>query len=296
MKSNNSAFEIINGKFHLNVRWLLIYIVMLALVAFTALPLIYLVSTAFKPFEELFMFPPRFFVRRPTMKNFADLVISLSGTTVPFTRYIFNSVFITVINVTLTILVSSMGAYAISKHQIPGAGIIFAIVIAALTFPGQVTQIPTYMTVSSLGLLNTYWALIIPHIAVPYNFFLMKQFIDQFPNELLESARMDGANEWKTFWQIVMPAVKPAWATLLVFSFTSNWNDSSTALIYTNKQAMKVLPLALQTIAGGAAASSLARAGASAAASFLMTAPTIIIFVTMQSQVMQTMAYSGIKS
>ncbi|HBN83719.1 MAG TPA: carbohydrate ABC transporter permease, partial [Clostridiales bacterium] len=279
MKDNNSAFEIVNGKFHINFKWVFVYTIMLALVAFTALPLIYLVSTAFKPYEELFLFPPRFFVRRPTLKNFGDLVISLSGTTVPFTRYIFNSLFVTVVNVTLTILVSSMGAYAISKHNIPGSGIVFGIVIAALTFPAQVTQIPTYMTVSSLGLLNTYWALIITHIAVPYNFFLMKQFIDQFPNELLESSRMDGANEWKTFWKIVMPAVKPAWATLLVFSFTSNWNDSSTALIYTNKQAMKVLPLALQTIAGGAAASSLARAGASAAASFLMTAPTIIIFV-----------------
>lgn len=296
MKDSNSAFEIINGKFKINFRWLFVYLIMLALVAFTALPLIYLVSTAFKPYEELFLFPPRFFVRRPTFKNFGDLVISLSGTTVPFTRYIFNSLFVTVVNVTLTIVVSSMGAYAISKHKIPGSGVVFGIVIAALTFPAQVTQIPTYMTVSSLGLLNTYWALIIVNIAVPYNFFLMKQFIDQFPNELLESSRMDGAGEWTTFWKIVMPAVKPAWATLLVFSFTSNWNDSSSALIYTNKQAMKTLPLALQTIAGGAAASSLARAGASAAASFLMTAPTIIIFVTMQAQVMQTMAYSGIKS
>jgi ABC-type glycerol-3-phosphate transport system permease component len=216
MRTNNSAFEIINGKFHINFRWLLVYTIMLALVAFTALPLVYLVSTAFKPFEELFLFPPRFFVRRPTLKNFGDLVISLSGTTVPFTRYIFNSVFITIVNVTLTILVSSMGAYAISKHNIPGSKIVFGIVIAALTFPGHVTSIPTYMTVASLGLLNTYWALIIPKIAVPYNFFLMKQFIDQFPNELLESARMDGANEWTTFWKIVMPAVKPAWATLLV--------------------------------------------------------------------------------
>ncbi len=296
MKSNNSAFEIINGKFHVNVRWLLVYTLMLALVAFTALPLIYLISTAFKPYEELFLFPPRFFVRRPTFKNFTDLVISMSGTTVPFTRYIFNSLFVTVINVTLTILVSSMGAYAISKHKIPGSGIVFAIVIGALTFPPDVVRIPTYMTVASLGVLNTYWALIITHIAVPYNFFLMKQFIDQFPNELLESARMDGASELSTFWKIVMPAVKPAWATLLVFSFTANWNDSTSAMIYTNKQAMKVLPLALQTIAGGAAASSLARAGASAAASFIMTAPTVIIFVTMQAQVMQTMAYSGIKS
>lgn len=300
MKANigtNSAnmLKIRIKRIKLSPGWITLYIFMLLLVAFTALPLIYMVSTAFKPLDELFIFPPRYLVRRPTLQNFHDLVLTLGSSTVPFMRYLFNSVLVTVVTVLCTVIVSSMGAYGLVKHNPPGAKTFFSFIIAALMFSPHVTQIPRYMVVNALGLVNSYWALIIPHIAVAYNFFLMKQFTEQFPNELLESSRIDGANEWTVYWKIVMPSLTPAWSTLVVFSFVNNWNDYFSPLIYITSQAMKTMPLALQTIAGGSGASSIGRAGAVAASTLLMTLPTIIIFTTMQAKVMETMTYSGIK-
>ena len=266
------------------------YIFMLGLVAFSMLPLIYLVSTAFKPMEEMFMFPPRFIVRRPTIKNFGDLGIALSGFTVPFSRYLFNSIFTTVCTVTGTLVICSWGAYGLSKFKLRWAPVIFNIIIAALMFSPHVTQIPSYLLIANLGMVNTYFALILPKLAAAYNIFLMKQFIDQLPDTYLESARIDGANEWFIFWRIVMPMCTPAWTTLIVFSFVANWNDYFSPLIFTTTEQMKNMTLAIQTIGGG-----LARSGANAAAAFLMTVPTILIFVFMQKKVMDTMMYSGIK-
>ncbi len=278
-------------RIHIKPSMVFLYVLMLALVLFTALPLVYMVSTAFKPLDEIFMFPPRFFVRRPTGQNFYDLLISLGTTSVPFLRFIFNSLVITVFTVLCTVLVSSMAAYGIVKHHPPGSKAFFAVIVAALMFSTHVTQIPRYMVVNSLGLIDTYWALILPNIAVAYNMFLMKQFTEQFPDALLEAARIDGAGECRIFTRIVMPALSPAWATLVVFSFVSSWNDYFSPLIFTTSQAMKTLPLALQTIGG----TNLSRAGAAGAAAFLMIVPTIILFTAMQSKVMETMVHSGIK-
>jgi ABC-type glycerol-3-phosphate transport system permease component len=271
---------------------------MIGLVVFTALPLIYLVSTALKPMDELFIFPPRFLVRKPTLSNFSDLVVAMSGSTVPFLRYVFNSVFTTVIIVVITVIISAMGAYGLVKHKSPGMGVIFPIVIAALMFSTHITQIPNYLVVNGLGIVNTYWALIVPKLAVAYNFFLMKQFIEQTPNELLHAARIDGAGEWVTFWRIVMPSIKPAWATLTVLSFVLNWNDFISPLIFTSSEAMKTLPLAMQTIGQsiGGGQVVVARAGAVAACTLVITAPTVILFMIMQTRVMETMVHSGIKA
>lgn len=271
------------------------YILVLACVAFTALPLVYVLSTAFKPMAELLVFPPQFFVREPTLKNFSELLMSFSSSTVPFTRYIFNSVFTSGLTVFLTVIVSSMAAYGMVKHRPRGGNIIFLVIIGALMFSTHVTQIPTYMVINGMGLINRYAALILPKIAVAYNFFLMKQFTEQIPNELLESARMDGAGEWTIYSRIVMPLLRPAWATLVVFTFVSNWNDYFSPLIFTTNEQMKTLPLALQTVSGGVGGAALSRAGAVSAASLIMILPTIVIFMVMQSKVMETMAHSGIK-
>lgn len=270
----------------------LLYIFMIALVAFTSLPLIYVVSTAFKPFNELFVYPPKFFVRNPTTQNFSDLLLSLGNSTVPFTRYVFNSLLTTSLTVFLSILVCSMGAYAIAKHRPVGSNVFFSIILAALMFSPHVTQIPRYMVVNELRLIDSYAALILPGIASAYNFFLMKQFIEQFPTELIEASRIDGAGEFKIFWSILMPSIKPAWCTLVMLTFVSTWNDYFSPLIFTTRQEMKTLPLALQTISGG----SIGRMGATSAATLLMTVPTILIFVIMQKRVMTTMVHSGIKA
>ncbi|MBR7133501.1 MAG: carbohydrate ABC transporter permease [Clostridia bacterium] len=272
-----------------------LYTFILLLLSFTSLPLVYVVCQAFKPLEELSIYPPQFFVRNPTLTNFSTLVGAVSSSDIPFFRYVLNSLYVTVLSVFLSVFVCSLAAYGINKLRPTGHVFLNKLIIAALMFSGSVTTIPTYMVVQNLGLIDTYAALIIPKIAVSFNLFLMIQFMSQTPNSLLEAARIDGAREFKVFWNIVMPNVKPAWGTLIVFSFVSSWNDYFAPLVYTSKAAMKTLPLAIQQISGGAGSVSLTRAGAASAATLIMTAPTIIIYTVMQGKVIKTMEYSGIK-
>ena len=271
---------------------IVLYIIMISLVAFTSLPLVYVVCTAFKPLNELFIYPPRFSVKSPTMQNFSDLLMSLGTSAVPFSRFIFNSLLVTCLTVFLTVFICSMGAYGLTKHRPFGSKFIFSIIIGALMFSPHVTQIPRYMVVNYMSLIDTYSSLILPNIAVAYNFFLMKQFIEQFPTELIEAARIDGAGELRIYSRIVMPAIKPAWCTLIMLTFVSTWNDYYSPLVFTTSQNMKTLPLALQTISGG----NISRMGATSAATLLMIIPTIIVFLIMQKRVMQTMVHSGIKA
>ena len=268
---------------------------MIFLVAFTALPLIYIVNAAFKPLDELFLFPPTFFVKHPTGKNFRDLVISLGSSTVPFLRYVFNSVFVSLCVVVGTVIISSTAAFALSKLELPFKAFWFNLIISALMFSNHVTTIPRYLVIESMGLYNSYTALILPQIAVAYNVFLMKQFLDQYPDQIMEAAHIDGAGDFLIFIKIVFPGQKPVVATMVVLTFVSCWNDFFSPLVYTSSQTMKTLPLALQTISGGAGASSVSRAGAVSAASLLMILPVIIIFTLMQGKVMETMTQSGIK-
>jgi len=273
---------------------IMLYLLLTILVVIAGLPLFAMVCRSLMPLDELYIYPPRLMVRHPTLRNFSDLLTSLSSSTVPFTRYIFNSLFTTVVTVLLSIIVCCMGAYGLVKHKPAGADAIFAVVLAALMFSTHVTQIPNYLVVNKLGLVNTYAALIIPKIAVAYNFFLVKQFCEQLPNSILEAARIDGAKEWRVFWTIAMPLLQPAWTTLAVFSFVSNWNDYFTPLIFISSNALKTMPLALQTLSGGAGV--VARSGTVGAATFLTTVPSILVFICMRGKVMETMSYSGIKS
>lgn len=267
------------------------YILLAFPVAFCALPLVYMVNTAFKPLNEMLRFPPTFFVKNPTLSNFSDLLTALSGTSVPFVRSVFNSLLVSAAVVILTVIISSMGAFGLTKHRVPFGKQLFTIIIMALSFSSTVTTIPTYLVIENMGLVNSYWALILPKVAVAYNMFLMKQFCEQMPNALLEAARIDGAGEWHIFFKIAMPMLRPAWATLTVMSFVSVWNDYFAPLVYITDDALRTVPLALQSISTGG----LTRAGASAAASFLMIMPTIIIYTLLQKKVISTMAFSGIK-
>lgn len=271
------------------------YILMTALALFTLLPIVYMVSTAFKPLEEMFLYPPRFFVRHPTGRNFVELLLAIDSLSVPFSRYLFNSLFVAVTTVTLSVLLSSLAAYPLAKYpRMPGAKLFFSVVISALMFAPEVTQIPRYLIVDRLKMIDTYWGLIVPALAGSYGLFLMKQFMEQLPIELIEAAKVDGAGELRIFFQIVMPLVRPAWITLIIFSFIGTWNDFFTPLIFTRSEQMKTLPLMMSSIGGGPGI--VARTGAVAAASMVITIPTLIIFLVLQRYVMQTMAYSGIKS
>lgn len=273
-----------------------LFIILLAFVCFTALPLVYMVSQALKPLDELYLFPPTFFTSKPTLNNLESLFSSLDSSAVTFTRYIFNSLFTAGVTVFFTVIVCCMAAYGLVKHKPDGSNIIFSLILAALMFSTHVTQIPNYIIVEKLGLIDSYLSLILPKIAVAYNMFLVKQFIEQMPDAYIEAARIDGASETKIFWRIVMPYLKPAWATLVVFSFVSNWNDYFSPLVYITRDEMKTLPLAVQTIAGGPGAAALSTAGTMAAATLVMTLQVIIVYTAMQGKVLSTMAYSGIKT
>ncbi|MHB1454403.1 MAG: carbohydrate ABC transporter permease [Saccharofermentanales bacterium] len=270
----------------------ILYTVIIVLAVFTALPLLYVIMTAVKPLNEIVKFPPQFIVRNPTWNNFADLGSALDSSTVPFVRSIFNSFFVSIVTVFFSVIVCSMGSYGMVKQKLPFSRALFLIIIAALMFSPQVTQISSYMVVNALGLVDTYWALILPKIAVAFYFFLIKQFVEQLPDPLIEAARIDGASEWKIFWTIAMPFLTPAWATLVVLSFVANWNDYFTPLIFITNQALKPLPLVLQTIGDNG---NLARSGAMAAATFLTIIPPIALFMSMQKKVIETMTHSGIK-
>ena len=271
------------------------YVIMTLLAVFTLLPIVYMISTAFKPLEEMFLYPPRFFVRNPTIRNFAELLLAIDSLSVPFVRYLFNSLLVSGVTVAAGVVISSMAAYPLAKYpRMPGAKAFFAIIVSALMFAPEVTQIPRYLIVDRLGMIDSYFALILPALAGSYGLFLMKQFMEQMPIELIEAAKVDGASEWRIFWQIVMPLVRPAWITLIIFSFIGTWNDFFTPLIFTRSEQMKTLPLIMSSIGGGPG--TVARTGAVAAASMVITLPTLIIFLLLQKYVMKTMAYSGIKS
>ncbi|OBR64248.1 ABC transporter permease [Paenibacillus oryzae] len=257
------------------------------------MPLVYMASTALKPISELFLFPPRFFVQNPTLLNFRDLLLITGTSNVPFLRFILNSVIVTGGIVIGGVFISAMAAYPLAKHNMPFKKIIFDMIVAALMFSPMVLQIPQYLLMSKSGLMNTYWAMILPYLAAPVGMFLMTQFLRQIPDALLEAARIDGASEWKVFWVIILPMLKPAIATFALFSFITAWNDPYPSMVYTTSENMKSLPLAIQTIQGGAGV--IARVGTFAAASFLMIIPTLLVFITSQRMVLQTMAHSGLK-
>jgi len=266
-----------------------IFTILILFGLFFAYPLVYAINNAFKPLNEIFLFPPRLFVRRPTMNNFQDLFVLMSKSWVTFSRYIFNTVFITAVGTAGLIIFASMGAFVVSKYKFPGSKIFFQGVIITLMFSGYVTQIPNYLVMTWLGWVDTYLAVIIPAFAMPMGFFLLKQFIDTIPNTLLEAAMVDGAKEWRIFLYIVLPMIKPAWLTVMIFSVQGLWNARASNFIYSEQ--LKTLPYALsQIITGG-----IARAGVGAAVTLFVMVVPLVCFILAQSNVLQTMASSGIK-
>lgn len=256
---------------------------------FSAMPLILTVSNAFKPLDEIFLYPPRFFVKNPTLDNFSDLVNALGSSLVPFSRYFFNTIMVTIVGTIGHIIISSMCAYPLAKYKVPGGAIVSGLVVYSLMFPSSVTSIPNYMVLNWLGLIDTYWSVILPAFAYSMGLFLMKQFMTSVPTSLIEAAKIDGATEFKIYYSIVMPLVKPAWVTLIILLFQSLWSTYGSTTIY--REDYKMVSYALSQIATAGAA----RQGTLAAVSLIMIIVPIGVFVISQSQVMETMAHSGMK-
>ena len=256
---------------------------------FSAMPLILTVSNAFKPLDEIFLYPPRFFVKNPTLDNFSDLVNALGSSLVPFSRYFFNTIMVTIVGTFGHIIISSMCAYPLAKYKVPGGAIVSGLVVYSLMFPSSVTSIPNYMVLNWLGLIDTYWSVILPAFAYSMGLFLMKQFMTSVPTSLIEAAKIDGATEFKIYYSIVMPLVKPAWVTLIILLFQSLWSTYGSTTIY--REDFKMVSYALSQIATAGAA----RQGTLAAVSLIMIIVPIGVFIISQSQVMETMAHSGMK-
>ena len=254
------------------------------------LPMYYVVIQSFKPLDELWMFPPRFYVINPTPKNYTDLFTLMSTSWVPFSRYIFNTVLTSVAGTFGNLFSASLAAYAISKIKFPGRRFSFKLVRTSLMFHSTVTGITSFMIMSTLKLVDTYWALILPALGYKLGLYLMKQFMDtNVPNTVLESARLDGASELRTFWVIAMPMVKPAWLTLIIYCFEDLWNRGSSTYIHSEQ--LKSFNYAIgQIMAGG-----IKRAGAHAASTVIMMLVPIAVFVISQSNIIETMGSSGMK-
>jgi ABC-type glycerol-3-phosphate transport system permease component len=272
------------------------YIILLPLAVFMLLPMAFIFSHAFKPPDELFAYPPRFFVINPTFKNFIDLFSKMSSSGVPVSRYLFNSIVITGVTIAASILVSSTAAYALSKKRFKLKKALFAINTVALMFVPIAVTIPRFLIIQRLGLMDTFWVHVLPALAMPVGLFLIKQFIDGIPDEIIEAARIDGANDLSIYFQIILPMIKPAIATIAILTFQATWNNAETSSLFINDESLKTFAFYLTTLTStSAGANTVAGQGMAAAASLIMFLPNLIMFFFLQSQVMSTMAHSGLK-
>ena len=265
--------------------------VMLTLLgAFMFLPMLYVLMQSLKPLDELWMYPPRFIVMSPSLDNFKSLFSLMSINWVPFSRYIFNTVFTSVAGTFGHLFIASLAAYTMAKIKFPGGKLMFKTVQTSLMFHATVTAVTSFIIMSAFGWLDTYLAIIVPAWGSTLGLYLMKQFMDSaVPDTVLESARLDGASEIKTYWVIAMPMVKPAWLTLIVYSFQALWNQG--ASMYIHSEQLKSFNYAIGQITAGG----IKRAGASAASQVVMMLVPIMVFVFSQSNIVETMGSSGMK-
>lgn len=270
-----------------------IMLIVLPLVIFMALPLIYIINHAFKPMEELFAFPPRFFVRNPTLENFTKLIKFSRTSGIPLSRYVFNSILVTILTVGLAMLLTTMSAFALSKIKFKGRELMLQINQIAIMFVATAVLIPRFIVISKLGLIDSIWAHVLPLVAMPVALFLVKQFVDQVPDSLIEAAYMDGATDAQVYRKVIIPMIKPAMATAAILVFQQVWTNIETSNYYFNDDSMKTLTFYMNSLVN--VNSTVAGQGMSAAATLIMFVPNLVLFCILQNSVMNTMANSGIK-
>lgn len=257
---------------------------------FTLIPMLYMIITSFKPLDELLIFPPRFFVVRPTFANYLAIPSLLSGMKIPLSRYVFNSVFVALISTIFQIFFGSMAAFVISKTNLRGVKVLFLIIQFSLLYNGQTLAIPQYIIFSNLKIINTYWVYILPAVQSSLSVFLFKQYIDaSIPDALMEAARIDGANLTTIYWRILMPNIKPAWMTVGLFGFQAIWSLQPQGTVFNEE--LRTLPSVLAQISVGG----IARSGSAMAATVLLMIPPILVYLISQSNIMETMNSAGIK-
>ena len=270
-----------------------ILLAILPLVIFMALPIIFIINHAFKPMEELFAFPPTFFVNNPTLDNFVKLGKFSDTASIPITRYIFNSILVTGLTVGLSLLFTTMTAFALSKLKFKGRNLMLQINQIAIMFVGTAVLIPRFLVICFFGVNNSLWAHILPLLAVPVALFLVKQFVDQVPDSLIEAAYIDGATDFQVYLKVIIPMIKPAIATAAIMVFQQVWGNMETSNYFVDDDGIKTLTFYMNTLVN--ANNTVAGQGMAAAASLIMFLPNVILFAFLQDKVMNTMANSGIK-
>jgi putative chitobiose transport system permease protein len=274
-----------------------VIVVLTGFALFMIVPLIYQIGNSFKTLDEIYIFPPIIIPKHLTFDSYTMISLITSLNWIPFSRYLFNSFFITIVSTAGNLLLASMAAYPLAKHKFKGQKMLSAAIIIALLFNSQVTYIPSYLVMSTLHIVNTYWCLILPFFQTALGLYLMQNFMAQINDSMLEAARIDGASEYTIYWKIVMPNVKPAWLTLIIFNFSAVWGSQGTtsfgtlsgSMIY--NESLKTLPALFNQIAS----SGTARAGVAAAAAVIIMLPPMIIFLLSQNFVIETMSTSGLK-
>ncbi len=266
-----------------------IFLFLTLLGLFMLLPIYIAIVTSLKPVNEIFLMPPRLYAMDPTGDNFKDLFVVANNSWVPFSRNVFNSIFVTVAATLFHVIFACMAGFILAKCRFPGCKAINKIVVLALLFNSQVTYIMQYIVMANMNMINTYSALICPLIASSMGLYLMIQSVGQIPDAMIEAAKVDGASLMRICWGIVMPNSKPALMTIIIFQFQAAWNSNGGSLVY--DEALKTIPTVVQQIA----AAGIARQGAIAASAVVLMIPPLAIFIAAQSNVMETMAHAGMK-
>lgn len=268
------------------------YLYLIPIAVFMGLPILFIISHAFKPMDELFAFPPRFLVSNPSLDNFRNLLRVAAGSNIPVSRYVFNSLLVTLVVVLGSVIISTMAGFALSKLKFRFKKPLFELNNLALMFVPVAVTIPRYLTISTLGILDTYLAHILALLAMPVGLFLIKQFIDQVPDSLMEAAQIEGANAFTVYRKVVIPLIKPAIATGAILSFQMVWNNLETSALFTSSENIRTLSFYMNTLTQ---VGTVQGQGMAAAASLVMFIPNLVLFIIMQSSVMNTMAHSGLK-
>lgn len=269
------------------------YAILIPMAVVMGLPIIYIFSQALKPLDELFIYPPKFFAQKPSLDNFKKLIESMMSSEVPIYRYFFNSILSTLLTVICTIFITAFAGYALSKKDFKLKNVIFEINTAALMFVGAAVKIPKYLVIYYSGLIDNFWVHIIPGLAMPVGLFLVKQFMDQIPDALIEAARIDGAKDLQIFMKVIMPLSKSSLATVVILTFQAAWNAIEASELYLNADNMKTFAYYMTTLT--TTGNDVVGIGQAAAATLIMFIPNLVIFIFMQKNVMSTMAHSGIK-
>lgn len=258
--------------------------------SFAMLPLIYALATSLKPLDEILIFPPTFLVRRPTLENYIALPGLLSDLQIPLSRYVFNSLFVSVVTTITYTYISAMAAFVLSKTKLPGRNFIFAVIQFALLFSAYTLAVPRYLIYSGLDIIDTYWVCILPHLASTLGVFLIKQYLQGYiPDSLLEAASIDGAGYFLIFHKIVLPISKPVFLTVILFTFRDVWASIPQGTIF--KEELKTLPMIMSQVTAGG----IARTGSAMAVTVIMMLPPIIVYLISQSNVVESMSSAGIK-